>query len=92
MAFLQQHQARAGAPGANGCAPSPSGRTRQLALEFSDATVPLSRDDMLVLAVPPGVAKDLVPDLTVPDEFRAIVNGHFKIPAPPADARLPSWA
>jgi squalene-associated FAD-dependent desaturase len=53
-----------------------------LALEFSDATVPLNSHDMLVLAVPPWVAKDLVPDLHAPDQFRAIVNAHFKFQAP----------
>ena len=31
------------------------------------------------------MAKDLVPGLSVPTEFRAIVNAHFKI-APPPDA------
>ena len=52
-----------------------------LALEFSDATIPLNSNDMLVLAVPPWVAKDLVPDLHGPDQFRAIVNAHFKFEA-----------
>ena len=40
---------------------------------------------MVVLAVPPWVAKELVPDLAAPDEFRAIVNAHFRLP-PPAGA------
>jgi len=31
------------------------------------------------------VARDLVPGLTAPDDFRAIVNAHFRI-IPPADA------
>lgn len=53
-----------------------------LALEFSDATMPLGERDMVVLAVPPWVAKELVPDLTVPTEFCAIVNAHFRFPAP----------
>ena len=53
-----------------------------LALEFPDMTVPLNSADMVVLAVPPNVAKELLPDLTVPTEFRAIVNGHFRYPAP----------
>ena len=57
-------------------------RGKVLALEFSDATVPLNASDMVVLAVPPWVAKDLLPDLTVPTEFCAIVNGHFHCPAP----------
>ena len=56
---------------------------RVVALEFPDATVPLGDGDRLVLAVPPWVARDLVPHLDGPDEFRAIVNAHFKYPAPP---------
>lgn len=58
------------------------GHRGALALEFSDATVPLNERDMVVLAVPPWVAKELVPDLTVPTEFCAIVNAHFRFPAP----------
>ena len=58
-----------------------------LALEFPDATVPVGPRDMVVLAVPPWVAKDMVPDLTVPTEFRAIVNAHFHF-TPPKDAPL----
>jgi squalene-associated FAD-dependent desaturase len=53
------------------------------ALEFPDATVPLSRCDMVILAVPPWVAKDLVPRLSAPSDFRSIVNAHFKYPPPP---------
>ncbi len=52
------------------------------ALEFPDVTIPLGPKDLVVLAVPPWVAQDLVPGLTAPDDFRAIVNAHFKIPAP----------
>ena len=47
------------------------------------STVPLRPGDGVVLAVPPVVAASLVPDLTAPTEFRAIVNAHFRI-APPA--------
>jgi squalene-associated FAD-dependent desaturase len=61
------------------------GRSHAVALEFPDATVPLSMDDMLVLAVPPWAAQELVPHVAAPDEFRAIVNAHFRI-APPKDA------
>jgi squalene-associated FAD-dependent desaturase len=53
------------------------------ALEFPDATIPLARKDAVILAVPPWVAKDLVPGLSVPGQFRSIVNAHFKFPAPP---------
>ncbi len=52
------------------------------ALEFPDATIPLGHKDTVVLAVPPWTAKELVPGLNPPGEFRAIVNGHFQYPAP----------
>jgi squalene-associated FAD-dependent desaturase len=53
------------------------------ALEFPDATIPLSPKDAVILAVPPWIAKNILPRLIAPDDFRAIVNAHFKIPAPP---------
>lgn len=56
---------------------------RVSALDFGDHTVPLRPGDGAVLAVPPVVATSLIPDLTAPTEFRAIVNAHFRI-APPA--------
>jgi hypothetical protein len=37
----------------------------------------------VVLAVPAWVAQGLVPDLTVPDDHRAIVNAHFACVPPP---------
>jgi len=37
----------------------------------------------VILAVPPWIAKDLVPDLTAPDDFRGILNVHFQIKPPP---------
>jgi hydroxysqualene dehydroxylase len=53
------------------------------ALELAEAVVPLAAGDAVVLAVPPWAAADLVSGLTVPDDFRAIVNAHFKMPGPP---------
>jgi squalene-associated FAD-dependent desaturase len=55
---------------------------RATGLELADASIALAAGDMLVLAVPPWVASDLVPGLQAPDDFRAIVNAHFKYPAP----------
>jgi squalene-associated FAD-dependent desaturase len=52
------------------------------ALEFPDATVPVGPADVVILAVPPWVAQGLLPSLAVPDDFRAIVNAHFKLVAP----------
>lgn len=56
---------------------------RVSALDFGNSLVTLRADDTAVLAVPPVVAASLIPDLTVPTEFRAIVNAHFRI-RPPA--------
>lgn len=54
---------------------------RVTALDYGDG--PQSVTGPVVLAVPPWVAEALVPDLTVPNDFRAIVNAHFAF-VPPA--------
>ena len=58
--------------------------TRVAGLDFGQHAVELGSDDAVVLAVPPFMARTLVPDLQAPDAFRAIVNAHFAIP-PPSD-------
>ena len=45
----------------------------------------LGARDAVILAVPPWVAANLVPQLRVPTDFRAILNAHFRI-TPPANA------
>jgi squalene-associated FAD-dependent desaturase len=52
-------------------------------LRFGDDAVALGAGDAVVLAVPPRPAASLLPGLTTPSKFRAIVNAHFRI-APPA--------
>jgi len=54
-------------------------------LSFADTPVDVAADEGIILAVSPWVAGELLPHLVVPDEFCAIVNGHFRI-APPKDA------
>jgi squalene-associated FAD-dependent desaturase len=62
---------------------------RVTALEFGDGDrVALAAGDHVVLAVPPPVASSLLPDLVVPTEFRAIVNGHFRMRPPPGSPRI----
>ncbi len=51
-------------------------------LAFADGEVEVGAEDRVVLATPPWVATDLLPGLSAPDAFTAIVNGHFKL-APP---------
>src|SRR5262249_59180674 len=50
-------------------------------LDFGDDKVP-SRDDDVILAMPPVVAAALVPNLKTPSQFRAIVNAHFRLEPP----------
>jgi squalene-associated FAD-dependent desaturase len=56
-------------------------------LIFGDESVELGDDEPVVLATPPWTASDLIPGLIAPDEFRGIVNAHFKI-APPTGQPL----
>jgi len=55
---------------------------RAASLNFGDAAVELGDADKMVLAVPPWAAAELIPGLVAPNEFRAILNAHFKIPPP----------
>lgn len=54
-------------------------------LDIGDEHLTLGEDDHVILAVPPWIASTLLPGLSVPDEFRAIVSGHFRV-SPPAGA------
>ena len=62
------------------------GRDRVETLYFGNDSIVLKADDAVVLAVPPYAAAPLVGDgdLAMPNEFRAIVNAHFRIDPPPA--------
>jgi len=55
---------------------------RATSLDFSGDIVSLAPDDKVVVAVPPNLASRLLPGLTVPTEFRAIANLHYKADAP----------
>lgn len=65
-------------------------RVRSVALEdekaaglaLVDETVPVATDEAVVIAVTPAVCRDLLPDVTVPEDYRPIVNIHFAIDAP----------
>jgi squalene-associated FAD-dependent desaturase len=54
-------------------------------LIFADGETAIAPEETVIVTTPPWVAQDLIPGLSAPDEFRAIVNGHFRI-APPASA------
>ncbi len=57
---------------------------RVTALGFEGGDEMLGGDAALVLAVTAPVAARLVPGLVVPEEFRAIVNAHYRIAVPAA--------
>jgi squalene-associated FAD-dependent desaturase len=62
------------------------GNGRISRLKFTKQTIDLGENDAVILAVPPYVAANFVPDLRAPSLFRGIVNAHFRIDPP---ARLP---
>jgi squalene-associated FAD-dependent desaturase len=61
---------------------------RVTGLEFSDGRVEVAAQDRVVLAVPPWVAKELAPNLTTPERFEGIVNGHFRVRMGDGPARI----
>jgi squalene-associated FAD-dependent desaturase len=61
-------------------------RARGAEIRFGDRVTALDPWQQTVLAVPPWVAAKLVPGLTVPNEFEAIWNVHFKAKLDPGEA------
>jgi hydroxysqualene dehydroxylase len=49
------------------------------ALSFDEERIALDANERVVLAVPPSIAADLLPGLTVPDGSNAIVNAHYRL-------------
>ncbi|MCB1391845.1 hydroxysqualene dehydroxylase HpnE [Nitrobacter sp.] len=56
---------------------------RVTSLSLGDQAIALGPDDAVVMAVPPRSAAALVPGVSVPTKFRAIVNAHFRFVPPP---------
>lgn len=55
---------------------------RVTALDWGAGPEPVAEDEAVVLAVPPWVATALLPEISAPNAFHAIVNAHFAMPAP----------
>jgi squalene-associated FAD-dependent desaturase len=53
-------------------------------LEFGQRRIELGPGDQVILALPPNQAATLLPGLEVPHHSHAIVNAHFRLPAPVA--------
>lgn len=58
------------------------------ALVFADDRVALGPEDAVVLAVPAWVARSLLPAISTPARFTAILNAHFAVPPPPGQPRI----
>jgi squalene-associated FAD-dependent desaturase len=65
-----------------------TGHGRATALETNEGKVVLGADDAVVLAVPPWIAAELLPGMTVPNAFESILNVHFKLTIDPREAGL----
>jgi len=57
---------------------------RVQALDLGGSRIVLGESDAAIVAVPPWIAPSLVPGLSAPSQYRAIVNAHFRV-APPKD-------
>ncbi len=58
------------------------------AIAAGDGVETVARDAAVILATPPWISQDLLPGLTVPNAFSAIVNAHFRIAPPPGAAPM----
>lgn len=56
---------------------------RAAVLSFKDGDVTLGHNDAVILAIPAHAATGLIPGLTAPDQFRAIINIHYDLAPPP---------
>jgi hydroxysqualene dehydroxylase len=62
--------------------------SRAVALDFESGALTLGDDAAAVIAVPPWIARELLPDLETPDAFHAIVNAHFRATPPPGQPAI----
>jgi squalene-associated FAD-dependent desaturase len=60
---------------------------RITSLDFGEGNMTLAEDDAIILAVPARVAEMMLPEISAPAEFNAIVNAHFRV-TPPAGTPL----
>jgi squalene-associated FAD-dependent desaturase len=61
---------------------------RATSLDLGSETVEVAPGDAVVVAVQPAIAAALVPDLVVPNEYRPIVNAHFRLDSMLGDDEL----
>ena len=57
-------------------------------LRFSGGEREVAEGERIVLATPPWITQSLLPEVPAPDEFKAIVNAHYRIAPPPGAAKM----
>jgi len=57
-------------------------------LQFGSGLQEIDPQDWVVLAVPAWIARELLPGLSAPDDFRSIINAHFRVDVPQNPAGL----
>jgi hypothetical protein len=57
-------------------------------IALGDDVETIDEDTGVILATPPWISRDLLPGLTVPNAFSAIVNAHFRAPPPEGAAPM----
>ena len=63
-------------------------KDRAASLSLSQGQPEIGRRDILVIATPPWITRELIPEITTPTEFRAILNAHFSAPSPPGAPQM----
>jgi hypothetical protein len=48
-------------------------------LDFNGGTVELGKHDWAIFALPAWVTQGLLPEITIPNDFRSIVSAHFRV-------------
>ena len=61
---------------------------RATQLRLGGETIMLEAEDRVIVATPAWITPTLLPGVTAPDAFRAVVNGHFRIAPPPGAPRI----
>ncbi|MFY9288734.1 MAG: hydroxysqualene dehydroxylase HpnE [Alphaproteobacteria bacterium] len=51
-------------------------------LDFGNGSIEVPPGDWVVLALPAWAIKDILPNLSVPNDFRSIINAHYKVQVP----------
>src|SRR5262249_20385591 len=57
-------------------------KTHVRELDFNGIKVPVDSRDWIILALPAWVAREFVPEVPVPSDFRSIMSAHFRADVP----------